>query len=107
MTLLASWDLSEETEFRKRVDIAGRKAAVDVQAEDPAGLSIPVGYVGVEADLHLERSQYAAVVLQGGQVETIARAVATNGALTAASTDSDIEFTVNSMWNALAVNRAA
>lgn len=94
MGLSEQWDLSEMTDFQKRVEMAAVKAAIDVQAE------------ALDTPNHAGRSLLATDMLAGMLLPRMARAVASNGAISAASSDSDLEFTVNSMWDAFALNRA-
>lgn len=80
--------------FRDRVLIATVQAARDVAAEAPSGDQR-------KDDL---RSSLATNVLADpeGYASRFAWAVAANVAITFASTDSDIQFTVNSVWDAVA-----
>jgi hypothetical protein len=80
--------------FRDRVLIAAVQAARDVQAEEPSGDQR-------KDDL---RSSLATNVLGDpeGYADRFAWATAANVAITFASTDSDIQFTVNSLWDAIA-----
>jgi len=87
-------------QFQSRVEYCLKKAAVAVMAEDAGTTN------------HADRVTYATSVLEGGaSVAEAAKAVVTNSTLTASGdsdatdmgiTDSDLEFTVNSMFNALA-----
>lgn len=85
-------DLAESTSFVARVQMAMVKAALAVAAEDAA------------TEHHATRSQWATQVLRdpAHYAARMAYGVAANGAVTTDSTDSDIEFTVNSIWNAYA-----
>lgn len=86
--------------FQSRVEYCLKKAAVAVMAEDAATAS------------HADRVTYAESVLGGtASVAEVAKAVVTNATLTASGdsdadnmgiSDSDLEFTVNSMFNAFA-----
>jgi hypothetical protein len=92
MTFLAQSALANDEDFVARVTQAAVTAAKDIQAEagDVAG--------------HVKRTDYALQVLRSPQVfgPLFAQGVATNPAITGASTDNDIQFTVNSLWNAYA-----
>ena len=87
-------------QFKSRVEYCLKKAAVAVMAEDAGTAS------------HADRVTYATKVLEGtGSVGEAAKAAVTNATLTASGdsdaadmgiSDSDLEFTVNSMFNALA-----
>lgn len=87
--------------FQGRVEYCLKKAAVAVMAEE-----------AVTAN-HAERVVYAGKVLDGdASIVEAAKAVVTNATLTASGdidagplfgiSDGDLEFTVNSMFNALA-----
>lgn len=80
--------------FRHRVLIAAVQAARDVQAEEPSGDQR-------KDDL---RSSLATNVLNDpeGYADRFSWAVAANVAVTFTSTDSDLQFTVNSVWDAVA-----
>jgi hypothetical protein len=102
---MASFDematIATQTTFLRRVKYAANKAAIAVMAEDAGTAS------------HAERVVYAKTVLDGtASVQDYANAVVTNSTLTAAGdisssplhgiSDNDLEFTVNSMFNAMA-----
>lgn len=86
--------------FQSRVEYCLKKAAVAVMAEDAATAN------------HADRVTYAKKVIGGeASVREAAKAVVTNATLTAAGdsdaadmgvSDGDLEFTVNSMFNAFA-----
>lgn len=89
MTFLDQYQLAQDADFLGRVAVATVKAAVAVMAE---------------ADPTPERVKYAGIVLRNphGAAQQMALAVVTNAVITAESSDSDIEFTVNSMYQAMA-----
>jgi len=102
---MATYDTMEtianQTSFLRRVRYSMKKAAVAVMAEDAGTAS------------HAERVVYAKTVLDGtASVQEYASAavtnatITTNGDITAGplfgTSDSDLEFTVNSMFNAMA-----
>jgi len=93
--------IAGNTAFLRRVEYCLKKAAVAVMAEDAATVA------------HAERVTYANTVLDGAaSVSEATKAVVTNATLTTNGdpdagplfgiSDSDLEFTVNSMYNALA-----
>lgn len=86
--------------FQSRVEYCLKKAAVAVMAEDAGTAS------------HADRVTYAKKVIDGtASTAEAAKAVVTNSTLTASGdsdaanmgiVDSDLEFTINSMFNAFA-----
>lgn len=84
--------LATSQEFFIRVKVAVAKASIAVANEDPATLG------------HTQRVQYAQAAL--ANLDSVARnmafGVACNPVISAESSDSDIEFTVNSVFNAYA-----
>lgn len=89
MAFLDQYQLAQDPDFLGRVAVATVKAAVAVMAE---------------AEPTPERVKYAGIVLRNphGAAQQMALAVVTNGAVTAESNDGDIEFTVNSVYQAMA-----
>lgn len=94
MALTDQADLATAPGFRRRVLVAAMQAARDVAAEAPSG----------DESKDLKRAQLAAQILNnpGGYEDRWAWAVAANGAITYASPDSDIQWTVNSLFDAMA-----
>lgn len=94
MPLADQAQLASFPPFRDRVLIATVQAAKDVASEAPSG------------DQRTDdlRSSLATNVLSDpeGYATRFSWAVAANPAITFASTDSDIQFTVNSVWDAVA-----
>lgn len=92
MTFLDQFNTAQNPDFRRRVEMALVKAAVSVMAESAA------------TDGHAERAAFAGRVLAAPATTSgpAAAAVATNPVITSESSDGDLEFTVNSMFNALA-----
>ena len=85
--------MGRDSIFIERVAIAMLVAAANVQAEDS------------QTGNHSNRSNYARLVLNApdAYARVFALAVsATNGSIVASSQDSDIQFVVNGLWNALA-----
>lgn len=84
--------LAFDTVFISRVQFAMMKAAIAVQAESSGAAN------------HTNRSGYARSVLNDPNRygPLFAQGVVTNAAITDTSSDSDIEFTVNSLWDAYA-----
>lgn len=91
-TFAGRQQLAFDTVFIARVQHAMIKAAIAIQAESGA------------TDNHANRSTYARQVLNDTNRygPLFAQGVVTNPSITDASSDSDIEFTVNSIWNAYA-----
>ena len=102
---MASYDtmatIATQVAFLRRVEYCLKKSAVAVMAED------------AQTANHAERVVYAKEVLDGtASVPEASSAVVTNSTLTTNGdlsagplfgiSDSDLEFTVNSMYNALA-----
>ena len=85
--------LGRLTSFTERVAAAIAKAAVAVAAEAPS-----------QTERSRLRRALAVKVLENPEEYAVrfALAVATNAQITKASPDNDIEFTVNSMWDAVA-----
>jgi hypothetical protein len=85
--------LARRSSFVERIQAAIAKAAVAVAAEAPQ-----------EGERPRLRRALSAKVLENSEeyAPRFALAVATNAVITQGSSDSDIEFTVNSMWDAIA-----
>lgn len=86
--------LAVDTTFRSKVRVAVMTAAVQIMGESHSGLE----------DQHFNKRQSLAyqVILSAGAnpyLDMFAWAVVTNTAITSSSTDSDIQFTVNSVWD--------
>lgn len=86
------FSLSQDQAFIRRIQHTIVKTAVAVVSE--AGT----------VNNHASRTTFATAVCRNPEAyaNQYSQAVTTNGAITAASSDSDIEFTVNSMWDAFA-----
>ncbi len=93
MTFLERSELANDGEFYHKVKLAMIKAAVAVAAESDSG---KVAY-----DI---RQGYATRLLNDpdSRVRAFCFAVVTNVAITASSSDNDIEFTINSLFNPFA-----
>lgn len=89
--------LAADTEFRDRVRVALATAAIQVMGEDTASF---------DAEQFGKRQALAYAVLQdaagGPWLEAFVWATVQNPAITGASLDSDIQFTVNAVWDDLA-----
>lgn len=108
MTYQTSYDLANDIGFRERIEQAIIKAAIDIQAEDEIGLSLPAGFTGLVQALHKLRAELAYDVLHQPHVYAIvfAKAVANdpnNAGINVNSIDADLLFTVNSIWNAFSI----
>lgn len=85
-------DLAGDAGFLKKVERAIVTAAIDVKAENPATAN------------HAARAVLATRVLgnPAASAAQMAIGVVTNVAISSGSSDSDIQFTVNSQWDAYA-----
>ncbi len=92
MSLETQYALAQDQTFVQRVTIAMMQAAIAVANESTAATN------------HALRARHAARVLNEPAhfAPGFALGVASNPAITAESTDSDIQFTVNSNWDAFA-----
>jgi len=90
MSFLTQAALAADQSFISRVAQAAATSAKDVMAESASVTG------------HLLRTQMANEVLRSPSSwgSLIAIGVATNPAISEASTDADIQFTVNSLWDA-------
>ena len=81
--------------FQSRVKVAMATAGIAIVGEAQAAMS---------TQETRKRQQYGIQVLNDldGHLDTFSFAVTQNATITAASLDSDIQFTVNSVWNDLA-----
>src|SRR3954466_3112459 len=95
MTYLDQASLASNADFQLKVKVAIATAATQVAGEAKASLSDAV---------YAKRQALAIDVLRESArwVERWAWAIVSNAAITSGSSDSDIQFTVNSMWNDLA-----
>jgi hypothetical protein len=100
MAFVDQYALATDATFSQRVQVAMMTAAVQVSAEA----------LGADETVYDKRQQLAVRVLQSGGASTLQWfiwAVITNAVVTDASTDSDLQFTVDSVWDAVAGVRAA
>ena len=92
MAFIDQYYLANNATFRARVEMAMTKSAIAISNEDP------------KTKYHTERVRYAQAAL--ANVESTSRmmafGVSANPAISIESSDADIEFTVNSIWNAYA-----
>lgn len=86
--------LAKDLAFQDRIRVAITTAASNVLGEDKAAMS---------DQAYGKRQHLAYEVLHnsGGYTERFAWAVVANPAITAVSTDGDLEFTVSSLWDDL------
>jgi hypothetical protein len=89
--------LAADQTFRDRVRVALATAAVQVMGEDKATYTDT--HFGKRQDLAYRVLQAAA---DGALLEAFIWATVANVAITASSSDSDIQFTVNAAWDDLA-----
>lgn len=92
MSFVTQYSLALDSIFQQRVLVAVETAATDVQSESTGTVN------------HTNRANYATKVLNAplSYLEPFCFAVVTNAAITSGSLDSDIQFEVNSLWNAMA-----
>ena len=92
MSFRDNTELAQFAPFVARVQAAMVKSAIAVNSEDPS------------TEAHSTRVQWATQVLRdpAHYAARMAFGVAANPIITAESSDSEIEFTVNSVWNAYA-----
>lgn len=92
MLFIDQFALAQDATFVMRVQMALVKSAIAVSAEDTT------------TPYHTERATWSAQVLRDSAhyAKFVAYGVASSVAITADSTDNDIEFTINSQWNAYA-----
>lgn len=89
--------LAQDQDFRDRVRMAAVTAAVNVAGEAQSGLPVAAYQKRqVLANRVLTSAGYGE---RGEVLDMFAWAVAQNAAITVASSDSDIQFTVNSVWS--------
>ncbi|GII89629.1 hypothetical protein Ssi03_76190 [Sphaerisporangium siamense] len=95
MAYIDQANLAADATFQLRLKVAMATAATQIAGEAKAQMSDAV---------YAKRQALAADVLRqpAKWVESFAWAVTSNAAITAASLDSDIQFTVNSMWSDIA-----
>ncbi|MEU8270832.1 hypothetical protein AB0B89_27200 [Sphaerisporangium sp. NPDC049002] len=95
MSYLTQAALASNADFQLKVKVAIATAAIDVGGEAQGQMS---------AAVYGKRQALAADVLRESAkwVERFAWAITSNVAISEASSDSDLQFTVNSMWNDLA-----
>ncbi len=94
MALLDQAALAANADFRSRVRAAAMVAALDVQGETPLN----------HGEVDEKRQGFAQQVLADGclaKLDAFVWAVVVNPAITGASLDGDIQFTVNSVWSDL------
>jgi hypothetical protein len=87
--------LANDLEFKGRVKLAALTAALDIAHEAATLATI---------DYHRQRQSLAFTTISDPEVVTarFAYAVAANPAITASSSDSDIQYTINTVWDAVA-----
>lgn len=87
--------LADDVTFRTRIRVAIMTAAVQIQGEAKTNLT--------DAQYGKRQALATAILTTGGSnhIDAFAWAVTTNAAITGASSDADIQFTVNSMWDDL------
>jgi hypothetical protein len=97
MDFLGQIELSEDGTFQARVRQAAITAAVAIMADQPANTPQAIAK-------HALRAKLAVDVLRNPSswARPMAAMVASNTVISAESTDSDIQWTLNSMWDALA-----
>ena len=93
MTLTENYTLASDDAFIGKVMICVAKAAIAISGEACGGANQPTN------GAHAKRAAWAleALAAPRAMAEKIAVGVAANGTITGASSDSDIEWTVNSI----------
>lgn len=95
MAYVDQYDLAQDTAFRKKIHVAMATAGIAVAGEDKSSMG----------DVKYSKRQTLAheVLRTPSQfIDMFALAVIQNAAITGSSTDNDIQFTVNSVWDDLA-----
>lgn len=93
MTLTEQYALASDDAFIGRVMICVAKAAISISGEACGGAGQPTNAA------HAKRAEWAQDALEAprSMAERMAIGVASNGTITAESSDSDLEWTVNSI----------
>jgi hypothetical protein len=94
MAFLESYELSVNPEFRKRIQIAIAKIALDVVGEASSGI--------VVKDKRRKDLGIGILNNPSAYVERFSIAVVTNPVINSNSSDGDIEFTVSSVFDDIA-----
>lgn len=97
MDFLGQIELAESGEFQARVRQAVVTAAVQILADRPANTPQAIALHGKRAAL-----AHSTLIDPLAKQRAWAYAVAANVAISPASNDGDIQWTVNSMWDAMA-----
>ena len=97
MDFLGQIALAENGEFQARVRQAVITAAIAILADQPANTPQAI-------DLHKKRTALASRILTDplSSQRAWSYAIVSNVAINGDSTDGDIQWTVNAMWNAMA-----
>ena len=97
MDFLGQIELAENGEFQARVRQAVITAAIAILADRPANTPQAI-------DLHKRRTALASKILTDplSSQRAWSYAIVSNVAIDGDSTDSDIQWTVSAMWNAMA-----
>jgi len=97
MNFLEQVELAENGEFQAKVRQAAITAAVQVMNEKSKNTPQAI-------EIHKKRAAFAVQVLQNptNWQRPLAMAVVSNVAITPESLDSDVQWTVNEIWNAFA-----
>lgn len=97
MDFLGQIELAESGEFQARVRQAVITAALQILADRPINTPQAIALHGKRAAL-----AHAMLIDPLSKQRAWAYAVASNVAISKDSTDGDLQWTVNSMWNAMA-----
>lgn len=97
MDFLGQIELAESGEFQARVRQAVVTAAVEILAARPENTPQAIALHGKRAAL-----AHSTLIDPLAKQRAWAYAVASNVAISAESTDGDLQWTVNAMWNAMA-----
>lgn len=92
MAAIDNYNLAQEPDFRNRVRSLMLKSALDVCGEDSTGKS--AAFIQKRAN-----AANFTIYNQGKAMDIFSHLITAPGLLTLESTDSDIEFTINSVWD--------
>lgn len=109
MTLQSGYDSAKNTAFLEKMEQAIVVTAIKVQAELLASATVPSASTLTQQEVHDKRSELAYDVLNNpqGYAVLFAKGVASDpnsAGVDHTSSDNDIKFTVESIWNAFAIN---
>lgn len=92
MAAIDNYDLAQDANFRSKVKSLMLKSAIAVCGEDPTNKS--TAFIQKRAN-----AANFTIYNQGKAMDIFSHLVTANGTLTIDSSDNDIEFTINSLWD--------